>query len=112
LDGFIILKDISIKDICKAKLKKRSSKITKPLLDQKNTNRNDIKTNKDIEIPMDSNIDPKKCDDNLLHNKELSFFTISSDSKNDSNDYDNINYCIEGLQLTKADENILLDLNI
>jgi hypothetical protein len=48
-------------------------------LNQKNTNRNDIKTNKDIEIAMDSNIDPKKCDDNLIHNKELSFLTISSD---------------------------------
>jgi len=40
------------------------------LLDQKNINKNGIKTNKDIEILMDSNIDPKKCDDNLLHNKE------------------------------------------
>jgi hypothetical protein len=48
-------------------------------LNQKNTNRNDIKTNKDIEIAMDSNFDPKKCDDNLLHNKKLSFFIISSD---------------------------------
>jgi hypothetical protein len=50
-----------------------------------------------MEIPMDSNIDPKKCDDNLLHNKESSFSTISSDSTNDSNEYDNINYWIESL---------------
>jgi hypothetical protein len=41
--------------------------MTKPLSNQKNINTNGIKTNKDIEIPMDSNIDPKKCDDNLLH---------------------------------------------
>jgi hypothetical protein len=54
-----------IKDICKAKLKKRSSKMIKHLLDQKNINTNGIKTNKDIEILMDSNIDPKKCDNNL-----------------------------------------------
>jgi hypothetical protein len=40
----------------------------KHLLDQKNINTNGIETNKDIEIPMDSNINPKKCDDNLLHN--------------------------------------------
>jgi hypothetical protein len=92
LDEFVILRDISIKDICKAKFEKRSSKITKPLSDQKNTNKNDIKTNKDIEIPMDSNIDPKKCDDNLLHNKDLPFFTMSSDSKNDYSECDNINY--------------------
>jgi hypothetical protein len=44
--------------------------MTNLLLDQKNINTNGIKTNKDIEIPMDSNIDLKKCDDNLLHNKE------------------------------------------
>jgi hypothetical protein len=44
LDGFIILKDISIEDIC-------------------------IKTHKNIEIPMDSNIDSKFFYDNLLHNK-------------------------------------------
>jgi hypothetical protein len=43
--------------------------MTKPHSDQNNINTNDIKTNKDIEIPMDSNIDLKKCDDNLLHNK-------------------------------------------
>jgi hypothetical protein len=43
--------------------------MTKPHLDQKNINTNGIKTNKHIEIPMDSNIDPNKCDDNLLHNK-------------------------------------------
>ncbi len=43
--------------------------MTKSLLNQKNVNTNGIKTNKDIEIPMDSNIDPKKCDDNLLHDK-------------------------------------------
>jgi hypothetical protein len=41
--------------------------MTKPLPNQKKFNTNGIKTNKDIEIPMDSNIDPKKCDDNLLH---------------------------------------------
>jgi hypothetical protein len=41
-----------------------------PRLNQKNINTNGIKTNKDIEIPMDSNINPKKCDDNLSHNKE------------------------------------------
>ncbi len=45
--------------------------MTKPRLEQKNINTNSIKTNKDIEIPMDSNIDRKKCDDNLLHNKFL-----------------------------------------
>jgi hypothetical protein len=66
-DGLVILKDISIKDICKAKFKKKSSKMTKPLPNQKKFNTNGIKTNKDIEIPMNSNIDPKKCDDNLLH---------------------------------------------
>jgi hypothetical protein len=43
--------------------------MTKPHLDQKNINTNGIKTNKDIEIPTNSNIDLKKCDDNLLHNK-------------------------------------------
>jgi hypothetical protein len=48
-----------------------------------------IKINKDIEIPMNSNIDPKKCDDNLLHNKEKKI-AISSDSKNNSNEYENI----------------------
>jgi hypothetical protein len=58
-----------IKDIRKAKFKKRSSKMIKHLLDQKNISTNGIKTNKDIEILMDSNIDPKRCDDNLLHNK-------------------------------------------
>jgi hypothetical protein len=31
---------------------------------------NGIKTNKYIEILMNSNIDPIKCDDNLVHNKE------------------------------------------
>ncbi len=31
--------------------------------------------------------------------------------KNDSSEYDNIDYWIEDLQLTKVDENILLDLN-
>jgi hypothetical protein len=41
--------------------------MTKFFSNQKNINTNGIKTNKDIEIPMDSNIDPKKCDDNLLH---------------------------------------------
>jgi hypothetical protein len=45
--------------------------MTKHLLGQKNINTNAIKTNKDIEIPMDSNIEPIKCDDNLLHNKEI-----------------------------------------
>jgi hypothetical protein len=44
--------------------------MTKPFSNQKNINTNGIKTNKDIETPMNSNIDPKKCDDNLLHNKE------------------------------------------
>jgi hypothetical protein len=67
----------------------------KPLSNQTNINTNNIKTNKDIEIPMNSNIDPKKCDDNL-------FFVISSDSKNDSNEYDNIDYYIEDLQLIKS----------
>jgi hypothetical protein len=42
--------------------------MTKPFSNQKNINTNGIKTNKDIEIPMNSNIDPKKCDDNLLYN--------------------------------------------
>jgi hypothetical protein len=41
--------------------------MTKHLLDQKNINTNGITTNKDIEIPMDSSINLKKCDDNLLH---------------------------------------------
>ncbi len=36
---------------------------------------------------------------------------ISSDLENDSNEYDNIDYWIEDLQLTKVDENILLDPN-
>jgi hypothetical protein len=36
---------------------------------------------------------------------------ISSDSKNDSNEYDNIDYCIEDLQLTQVDENILFEPN-
>jgi hypothetical protein len=31
----------------------------KPLSNQKNINTNDVKTNKDIEIPMNSKIDPK-----------------------------------------------------
>jgi hypothetical protein len=70
LDGLVILRDISIKDICKTKFKKKSSKMTKPFSNQKNIYTNGIKTNKDIEIHMNSNIDPKKCDDNLLHNKE------------------------------------------
>ncbi len=37
---------------------------------------------------------------------------ISSGSKNDFNEYDNIDYWIEDLQLTKVDENILLEPNI
>ncbi len=41
------------------------------LLDQKNINTNGIKTNKDNEIPMDSNIDPKTCENNLLHDNLL-----------------------------------------
>jgi hypothetical protein len=41
----------------------------KPHSNQKSINTNGIKTNKDIEISLDSNIDPKNCDDNLLHNK-------------------------------------------
>ncbi len=45
--------------------------MTKHLLGQNNINTNAIKTNKDIETPMDSNFDPTKCDDNLLHNKEF-----------------------------------------
>jgi hypothetical protein len=69
LDGLIILKDMSIEDICKAKFKKRSLEMTKPLSYQKNINTNGMKTNKNIEIPMDSNIDLKKCYDNLLYNK-------------------------------------------
>ncbi len=44
--------------------------MTKPLSNQKHINTNGTKTNKDIEIPINSNIDPKKCDDNLLNNKE------------------------------------------
>jgi hypothetical protein len=69
VDGFIILKDISIEDIWKAKFKKGSLEMTKPLSYEKNINTNGIKTHKSIEIPMDSNIDSKKCYDNLLHNK-------------------------------------------
>jgi predicted methyltransferase len=34
---------------------------------------------------------------------------ISSDLENDFNEYDNVEYWIEDLQLTKVDENILLD---
>ncbi len=83
----------------------------KHLLDQKNINTNGIKTNKDIEILMDSYIDLKKCDDNLLHNIFLKKNAISSDSKNNSNGYDNIDYQIEDLQSTKVNENILLDSN-
>ncbi len=37
---------------------------------------------------------------------------ISSDSKNNSNGYDNIDYQIEDLQSTKVNENILLGLNM
>ncbi len=70
MGGLIILRDISIEEICRAKFKKGSLEMTKPLSYQKNINTNDIKTNKDIEIPMDSNIDLQKCYDNLLHNKE------------------------------------------
>jgi hypothetical protein len=44
--------------------------MTKSFSNQKNINTNGIKTNKDIETPINSNIDLKKCDDNLLHNKE------------------------------------------
>jgi hypothetical protein len=36
---------------------------------------------------------------------------ISSDLKNEFSEYDNINYWIENLQLTKVNGNILLDLN-
>jgi hypothetical protein len=43
--------------------------------------------------------------------KPKKIIVISSDSKNDSNEYDNIYYWIEDLQLTKVDENILLVLN-
>jgi len=50
------------------------SEMTKPLSNQKNINTNGIKTNKDIEILMDSNIDPKKCDDNLLHDYFYFYF--------------------------------------
>jgi hypothetical protein len=67
LDGLVILKDISMKDICKAKFKKGSSEMTKPHSNQKIINTNDIKTNKDIGIPTDSDIDSTKCDVNLLH---------------------------------------------
>jgi hypothetical protein len=43
--------------------------------------------------------------------KPKKIIVISSDSKNDSNEYDNIDYWIEDLQLTKVDENILLEPN-
>ncbi len=77
MDGFIILRDISIKDICKAKFKKKVIKDKKkPFSDQKNTNTSGLQTNKGIEIPMDSSIDLKKCDDNLLHNKDFFFYDI------------------------------------
>ncbi len=69
LDGFVILRDIYLQKTCKTKFKKRSLEMTKPHSDQKNLNINGIKTIKDIEILMDSNIDLKKCDDYLLHNK-------------------------------------------
>jgi len=59
MGGLIILKDISIEEICKAKFLKKSLEMKKPLSYQKNINTNCIKTNKDIEIPMDSNIGPK-----------------------------------------------------
>jgi hypothetical protein len=35
MDGYVILKDISIENICKAKFKKRLSKMTKSLFNQK-----------------------------------------------------------------------------
>jgi uncharacterized protein (UPF0333 family) len=40
----------------------------------KKINTNGNKTNKNIKIPMDSNIDLKKCDNNLLHGKETIVF--------------------------------------
>ncbi len=46
LDWLVILRDISIEDICKAKLKKKSLEMTKPLSNQKNINSNGIKTTK------------------------------------------------------------------
>jgi hypothetical protein len=38
-------------------------------------------------------------------------FTLSSDLENESNEYDNIDYWIEDLQLTKVGETIFLDPN-
>jgi len=51
--------------------------MTKPLSNQKNINTNGIKINKDIEIPMDSNIDLK----NVIYyiTKEQKQFAILSD---------------------------------
>jgi hypothetical protein len=59
---------------------------------------------------MDSNIDPKKCDDNLLHDKETKKIQYQVIQKT-TLVRDNIDYWIEDLQLTKVYENILLDSN-
>jgi len=48
--------------------------MTNFLLDQKNINTNGIKTNKDIEIPMDSNID--------LKNVMIIYYIIKKPKKN------------------------------
>jgi hypothetical protein len=55
---------------------------------------------------MDSSIDPKKCDDNLLHDKRN-----KKTKKNINSEHDNIDYWNEDHQLTKLGENILLDPN-
>jgi hypothetical protein len=44
--------------------------LTKPFSNKKNVNIGSNKTNKDIEILINSNFDPKKCDNNLFHDKK------------------------------------------
>ncbi len=59
---------------------------------------------------MDSNIDPKKCDDNLLYDKKTKKIQYQVIQKM-TLVHDNIDYWIENLQLIKVYENILLDPN-
>jgi hypothetical protein len=54
--------------------------MTKPLSDQKNINTIGNKTNKDIEIPMDSNIDPKNVIIIYCVIKKQKKIAMSSDS--------------------------------
>jgi hypothetical protein len=59
---------------------------------------------------VDSNIDPKKCDDNLLYDKKTKKIQYQVIQKM-TLVHDNIDYWIENLQLIKVYENILLDPN-